>query len=212
MDDHRSLPERLNLPSQDNLRRATDLAFETAAGQPDEQLVWLGAERCGAAWRLPVLNEILEVDLSARRVCTSAAEPVGHAWRILALHYLAVSQRPEERPCTITFADLQASRTYAGVYQGRVIGRFCATAGRDASTLQAAADALGARPVDDGDLAFDFAMFPRLAHRLVWHAPDEEFPASATILLPDNIESFFCAEDIVVLSESHVARLSGRPV
>jgi hypothetical protein len=44
----------------------------------------------------------------------------------------------------------------------------------------------------------------------VWHAPDDEFPASATLLLPPNIEDYFCSEDIVVLSESLVARLSGR--
>lgn len=211
MEDQPSLPERLNVPSQDNLRRATELAFDAAASQSDEQAVWLGAERHGDAWRLPVLNETLQIDLATRTVCTSAAEPVGHAWRILALHYLALGERPDERPCAITFADLQASRTYASVYQGRVISRFCYTAGRNAATLQAAADSLGATAVDDGDLAFDFAMFPRIPHRLVWHAPDDEFPASATILLPNNIESFLCAEDIVVLSESLVARLCGKP-
>ena len=54
-------------------------------------------------------------------------------------------------------------------------------------------------------------MFPRVIHRLIWHAADDEFPPSATILLPSNIEEFFCSEDIVVLSESLVARLAGKP-
>jgi len=64
----------------------------------------------------------------------------------------------------------------------------------------------GAHPVH----AFHvFDVFPRLTLRLVWHAPDEEFPPSATLLLPDNIEAFFVAEDIVVLSECLVARLGG---
>ena len=61
-----------------------------------------------------------------------------------------------------------------------------------------------------GDTAFDFDIFPRLCVRVIWHAADEEFPPSATLLLPANIESYFCIEDIVVLSESLVSRLGGR--
>jgi hypothetical protein len=53
-------------------------------------------------------------------------------------------------------------------------------------------------------------MFPRICLRLIWHAPDDEFPPSATILLPAAIESFFCTEDIVVLSERLTARLGRR--
>jgi hypothetical protein len=62
-----------------------------------------------------------------------------------------------------------------------------------------------------GDAAFDFQVFPRFSMRLIWHAPDEEFPPTATLLLPPNVESYFVAEDIVVLSEGLVSRLSGRP-
>ena len=76
-----TLPQGLNVPSQDNQRRATKLAFETASGQEDEQLLWLGAEPDGAVWRLPVLNDVLEIDLAARRVLTSSGDPVCHAWR-----------------------------------------------------------------------------------------------------------------------------------
>jgi hypothetical protein len=47
--------------------------------------------------------------------------------------------------------------------------------------------------------------------RLIWHAADEEFAASATLLVPANIESYFCSEDVVVLSERLISRLCGRP-
>ena len=56
-----------------------------------------------------------------------------------------------------------------------------------------------------------FDELPRVSLRLIWHAADEEFPPSATLLLPANIEEYFCSEDIVVLSECLVARLGGRP-
>ena len=198
-------------PAQENLKRATEMGFAALAFQSEDQARWLGAEQADGRWRLPVLDDVLEVDPTAGRVVTSAGQDVGPAWRILVLHYLAVASQSEAREPAVTFADLATARSYAGVYQGRVIARLCATAGRDAETLRSAAEGLGGRPVDAADLTFDFDVFPRLTLRLVWHAPDEEFPPPATLLLPDNIETPLCAEDVTVLSESLVARLAGRP-
>ena len=118
--------------------------------------------------------------------------------------------RPEQLAPEIVFADLPMARTYARVYQERAIGRLCATVGRDAEKLRRAATALGGRAVAGGDAAFEFDVLPRLRLRLIWHEADEEFSPSATILLPANIESYFCIEDIVVLSERVVAWLAGR--
>lgn len=202
---------RMGIPAQDNLARAAEMAFAAVASQSDEQLLWLGAQRRGTVWLLPVLDDLFHVDLPASRITTSAGREVGVHWTILALHYLAITAQPE--PCTpqTTFAELPTARSYSGVYHQRVIARLCATAGRDAETLSAAAAALAGRRAEAGDLAFDFDVFPRLSLRLIWHAPDEEFPPSATLLMPENIEAYFCSEDIVVLSERLVARLGGRP-
>ena len=196
---------------QTNYQRATELAFTALQSQPEDQLRWLGAERSEGVWRLPVLDDVFLVDILSRRVSTSTGREVGAAWRILALHYLAVTGQPQRRPADTTFADLSASRSYASVYRGRVLGRLVGTAGRDADRLRQAAAAIGGHPAPGGDLAFDFAEFPQVSLRLIWHAADDEFPASATLLLPGNIESYFCAEDIVVASECLVARLSGKP-
>ena len=198
-------------PAQENLKIATERGFDALLGQEHEQFLWLGAEPTGDGWRQPVLDDVLEVDLAKRRVTTSLGADVGPPWRILVLHYLAIDSRPERLPPTIIFADLATARSYAGVYQGRVIARLCATAGRDAAKLSAAAASLGGKPATGGDVAFDFDIFPRISLRLIWHAPDDEFPASATLLLPANLESYLCSEDIVVLSESLVSRLGGRP-
>jgi hypothetical protein len=201
-----------HVPSpQEAYRRAVALGFETLSQQSAQQLAWLGAERSGGSWRVAVLNDILAVDVSDGRIVTSAGNLVGPAWAILVLHYLSLGDRPQTRPPAITFADLGESRSYAGVYDARVIRRLCATAGRSAERIQAAAGAAGGRQADGGDLAFDFTPFPRLTIRLIWHAPDDEFPPSATLLLPENIEAYFCAEDVVVLSEGLVARLGGQP-
>ncbi len=211
MGDLDDLRQRMGIPAQDNLARATELALAAVARQTDDQLTWLGAQRDGHPWRLPVLEDKLHVDLATGRIRTSAGREVGPHWSILVLHYLAVADRPERRQPETTFAELPTARSYSDVYHQRVIARLCATAGRDAQTLSAAAGALGGRPAEGGDVAFDFDLFPRVAMRLIWHAPDEEFPSSATLLLPQNIESYLPSEDIVVLSERLVSRLGGRP-
>jgi len=208
----RGLPERRSMPPpQQNLEAALTMAFEAVGRQPAEQMVWLGAERVGGLWRLPVLGDVFEVDPAARRSSASGGRPVGPLWGILALHYLAVASRPERLAAEVTFADLPTARSYAEVYRARTVARLCAAVGRDAQSLRIAATGLGGRSVAVGDAAFDFDVFPRLTVRLVWHAPDEEFPPSATLLLPRNVESYFSAEDIVVLSERLVARLAGKP-
>ena len=199
-------------PRQDHLEVATKLGFEQLADQTDEQLAWLGGQGAGDVWRVPVLNEVFEVDRSAGRITADSGQDVPGPWRILTLHYLAVKARPPSSDPSTSFAHLPGAQAYAQVYRGRVLGRLCATAGRDAATLTAAVAAAGGRAAEaeTGDRAFDFVIFPRLAIRLIWHAPDEEFGSSATLLLPANIEAYLCIEDIVVMSERLVARLQGR--
>jgi hypothetical protein len=195
---------------QDNLRRAAALGFDAVERQTAGQLSWLGAQAVGNIWRLPVLESVLDVDPAGRHITTPAGDEIAPAWRILVLHYLAIAGQPETRSPEITFADLPTARTYAGVYQQRAIARLCATAGRDVDRLRAAALAIGGRTATGGDAAFDFDLFPRLSVRAIWYAADAEFPPSATLLLPRNIEAYLCIEDIVVLSERLVSRLSGR--
>ncbi len=182
--------------------------------QSAEQLEWLGARPEGRGrWSVQALDEMLTVDLAAGTVAASSSGPVSVWWKMLALHYLGVAGRPAELPPSLIFADLPGGRVYAPVYQARVIQRLCRTAGRDRATLLAAARAIGGQEAGDfpaRDLTADFRMFPRVSLRLVWHAGDDEFSPSATILLPANIEAFFCIEDITVLSESLVGRLSGK--
>jgi hypothetical protein len=203
--------QRLVPQPQKNLDRATQLGFEALERQNVEQLRWLGVDVSSDIWRVPVLADTFTVVRSDQRITTGDGAEVGPHWRILALHYLAVSLRPGDCEPEITFADLQTARSYNKVYKGRTVGRLCATAGRDEDGLREAASALNGKVAAGGDVAFDFDLFPRVRLRVVWYAPDEEFPPSATILLPGNIESFYCAEDIVVLSERLVSRLSGRP-
>jgi len=186
-------------------------ALEGMRSQSSEQMLWLGARLIDQTWHLPVMGDIFCIDLSLKCVRTKAGQDVGPVWRLLAFHYLAIRSRfPCGQP-ELTFGDLPEARAYSQVYRQRVCGRLCATVGRDRDSLAAASAATNGRPAGGGDLAFDFDVFPHLPLRLIWYAGDDEFSPSATLLLPRNIQRLFCLEDIVVLSERVVSRLSGQP-
>jgi hypothetical protein len=197
-------------PKQHNLQTARDYAVQALRDQSDEQLVWLGASPAGDRWQVPALNDTFLVDLKSGLI-TCDGEEVHPGWHVLTLHYLNVRTQPEPREPEITFATLPSARTYASVTDNRVNRRLCSTVGRDRETLQAAAERIGARFVDGGDLAFEVDFFPRVPIRVIWHAADDEFPPACTLLLASNIESLLCVEDIVVATEQLVSQLSRRP-
>ncbi|MCP4379261.1 MAG: DUF3786 domain-containing protein [bacterium] len=203
-------PDRNIPPAQAHYRIAAEKAVESLKGQPHEQLVWLGAKPNGDLWTLKTLGETLTVDLQTGSVRTDDGKDVREAWQILVLHYLLIASQPIFGRGELTFAEIPGAITYDKVYQGRVIGRLCYTAGRDLATLIAAAAPLDGQDADGGDKAFDFRIFPQLNIKLIWYAADDEFPQSATILLPENIFPALSIEDIVVLSEQFVARLGGK--
>ncbi|MHC4717325.1 MAG: DUF3786 domain-containing protein [Planctomycetota bacterium] len=198
-------------PPQHNFQDAAAEAVQRLADQSHDQLRVLGATGEGDLWKLPVLDDVLTVELSSGSVRTSAGEEVRPPWRILVLHYLCCRSRPRVGELDVTFADLPGGRVYAVNYDARVIRRLCATVGREAGTLTAAAEAVGGRRAEGADLAFEFDVFPHLTVRLLWYAADEEFDPTATVLLPRDVEGILCIEDVVVLSEQLVSRLSGRP-
>ena len=137
------------VPKQENLERATELGLKAARLQSEQQLRWLGLEPSGDEWVLPVLGEKLTIDLSSGRIATAAGEEISASWRILVLHYMVINEQLEDRRPSIVFADLPESRTYAGIYQGRVISRLCGTVGRDGEALRAAALSLEGKPFED---------------------------------------------------------------
>ena len=194
-------------PKQPNYQQALDAAFEAARSQTAEGLAALGARSLGGGrCELDVLEDVFTVDLAAGTVTVSGAEAPPD-WRILSLHYLAAFQPCPPFTRWLSFSDIPEIRGYKPVFDKRVIGRLCATAGRDRGTFVAASAAVGGRRFEWGDEGFEFRAFPRLAVGIAWYAGDEELPPGASFVYPDNVTAFLPIEDVVVLAEAIVARL-----
>ncbi len=199
-------------PPQHNLQVAVTNAFVALSDQSTDQLEWLGVTVKDDRWSVPVLADVMTVEPAQKSICVSDGKEIKPSWRVLTLHYLGVGVQPEDIVPAVTFADIRGAQTYAPIYQQRVINRLCATVGRNEQDLRKACLGLGGREVTgSADVSFDFEIYPRVHMKLLWYTGDDEFAPSASLLLPSNIDAYFCLEDIVALSEELISRLSGRP-
>ena len=196
---------------------ALDQGLERVGRQDLSTLTALGAREIGEGrYELPVLDAAFVVDLPRGNVTRATADdgaagaaPVRMVWQILAVHYLSASPPWPDSARWISFADIVEARGYEPVYRGRVLGRLCATAGRDRETFVRACERVGAERLDWGDEGFRFPVFPRLSAIIAWYRGDEDFPPNASFVYPDNIQSLLPIEDVIVLSEAVVSRLQG---
>ncbi len=204
---------------QDNYTIAVTQAFEKARMQPEASFCALGARPLGRhTYELPVLDSTFTIDMQSCDMVfrmnpseNDSCGAVGVFWRILALHYLCGAPASGAQPMQwATFSDFQDIRGYESVYKGRVIGRFCATAGRTPDTFRRAATANGGVPVPLGDMGYHFQVFPKTPLRIVYYAGDGELPPDASFLYPDNILALLPLEDVIVLAEGLVSRLQGK--
>ena len=100
-----------------------------------------------------------------------------------------------------TFREMPWGEMYIKPYTGRVLTRAAFTFGTRVAAFRAAAEKMGAEPVNHGDAGYRFDLIGGYQMQiLVWEG-DEEFPPNAQILYSDNFAEGFAAEDRVVAGD-----------
>ena len=190
-------------------KQAFELALADARKVSPSDLAQLGVV-CESPHRLiiPVLADAFHVDLSAGKVTDHSGQDISVFWAVLALHYLLGKPAAEPVDSYVSFMEVQHARGYAKPYQGRIIQRFLHTVGRDEAVFTAAAKALAGKPIDTGDLAYEFAVFPRAHMRIIRYRGDDEIAPGVSFLYDKDIVDIFCVEDIVVMSGELIGALS----
>ncbi len=106
-----------------------------------------------------------------------------------------------------TFREMPWGEMYIQPYTGRVLTRAAFTFGTRLAKFRAAAQALGAEPVQHGDAGFAFDLIgPYRMQILVWEG-DDEFPPNAQVLYTDNFAGGFSAEDRVVAGDILISHI-----
>ena len=125
------------------------------------------------------------------------------------LRYLLEGKSVRSAGQWLTFREMPWGELYIKPYTGRVLTRAAFTLGTRMDAFRAAAEKMGAVPVDHGDAGFRFNLIGDYAMQiLVWEG-DEEFPPNAQVIYSDNFAEGFAAEDRVVAGDILITTIKG---
>jgi hypothetical protein len=198
-----------NPGKQDNLGVALRLARETFAARPKERL----ADQAGVT---DLGNGGFEVGILGSRVrydpgtgaFSSVSDAVSLRQEIILLHYLCQAHGTELTGQIVSFGQIPGAGFYDPVFNGRIRGRTAGTFGSAFDAFQKAASALRATRTEMGDLGMSIPALPRVPITIVLWRGDDEFQPGSNFLFDSSISAYLCVEDIVVLSEELVSRLT----
>jgi len=129
--------------------------------------------------------------------------------QILICHYVLHAPGGPETGRPITFRQIPDGQFYYEAFRKRTRDPFLATFGEDKDLFRTCGETLGGKPVEGGDIAMVFQVFPRVAVQLIFWAGDDEFPPEASFLFDANMRRGLSAEDIAVMTGMLVYRLMG---
>ncbi len=127
--------------------------------------------------------------------------------QILLLHYLAHASGVPLQGRLISFKELDNGFLYIGPFTNRAINPLVEIFGADAAKMVDAAEKIGGKKIDLGDVAVTVPVFPLLPVTCVIWEGDDEFPASGNILFDGSAGSHLATEDFAFLSSMLVFKL-----
>jgi len=170
-------------------------AFESSAG---------GSE---PVYRVPLLGEMMSVDVSGRTIRQSDDSELASYLSVLVLHYLLGARPGSVSDEWVTFRDLEAGQFYLSAFRARAIDRLEPVLGPLPQDLLAAAKPFGGEPMDFGDAGTRIAVMPKAHIGIVVWAGDDELPSSVTMLFGRTAAEIFPTEDLAVAGGLVAGRL-----
>jgi hypothetical protein len=127
--------------------------------------------------------------------------------QILIVHYLNTASGVSLSNEVITFGQIPDGTFYVPAFRRRSIDWLVSVFGRKPDALLEAADRIGGRPADYGNVAVMFQALPRVPVTFVLWRGDEELPPSGNVLFDSTISQYLPTEDVAVLAGMLVAKL-----
>ena len=127
--------------------------------------------------------------------------------QVLILHYLLPEQISEPSGTWVAYREIPGGAFYFSAFVKRAVDPLKKVFGQNVDGLTRASKHLGGRPVEPGDAAYEFLLFPKMPLRLTVWAGDDEFSPEANILFDDTAGKILSPEDLAWLAGMLVYRL-----
>ncbi|MFC2047006.1 DUF3786 domain-containing protein [Chloroflexota bacterium] len=121
--------------------------------------------------------------------------------KVLILHYFTLAKGTPATNKLITYKELPEGFSYFPTFSNRTIKHLLAYFGNEPHRLLDAAEPLGGRKADYGDVAVTIHAFNRVPITLVLWRGDAELAPEGSIIFDANISDYLPTEDITVLCE-----------
>lgn len=129
--------------------------------------------------------------------------PLGEAMnaKIFMVRYLSEKAKAPSSGKFLTYREVPWGEVYFRQFQGRCLMRLAFSYGNKLEAFKKVMTAMGAKPLEQGDCAFELEFMEGFFIRLILWEGDDEFPPSSQILFSDNFAVTFAAEDLAVAGD-----------
>jgi hypothetical protein len=195
----------------DDYFNAKKLAVETlSAYSIDEIVACADFEKYGnAGFRIPFLNRTYHVswpEFNFEDAADGDAEVPIHE-QVLILHYMTAMQKIPVSGRWIAYREISGAAFYYSSFVKRAIDPLKKVFGHHSDGLRPAAEIIGGKAVDNGDVGYDFQVLPKVPLQLIIWEGDEEFEPEANILFDETAGTYLSPEDAAWLAGMLVYRL-----
>jgi hypothetical protein len=195
----------------DDYINARQLAVDALADVPPDDMIARSGFECsdGNAFVVPFLDRtyLVEPDGFGFSDSVDPGKEVPIQEQVLVLHYLQAPEAPGPSGSWVSYREIPGASFYNSAFVKRAIDPMKKVFGRDPDAFRRAAGRLGGRPIEPGDVGFEFDVFPRVPLQMILYVGDDEFPAEASILFDPSIERLLSAEDIAWMAGMQVYRM-----
>ena len=121
--------------------------------------------------------------------------------KIFMVRYLSEKAKTLSSGKFLTYREVPWGEVYFRQLQGRCLMRLAFSYGNKLEAFKKVMTAMGAKPLEQGDCAFELEFMEGFFIRLILWEGDDEFPPSSQILFSDNFAVTFAAEDLAVAGD-----------
>lgn len=121
--------------------------------------------------------------------------------KIFMVRYLSEKAKAPSSGKFLTYREVPWGEVYFRQFQGRCLMRLAFSYGNKLEAFKKVMTAMGAKPLEQGDCAFELEFMEGFFIRLILWEGDDEFPPSSQILFSDNFAVIFAAEDLAVAGD-----------
>ena len=121
--------------------------------------------------------------------------------KIFMVRYLSEKAKTLSSGKFLTYREVPWGEVYFRQFQGRCLMRLAFSYRNKLEAFKKVMTAMGAKPLEQGDCAFELEFMEGFFIRLILWEGDDEFPPSSQILFSDNFAVTFAAEDLAVAGD-----------